>query len=479
MAAALIGGQCLALASPALTISPVLSWRLDAVTGPAEPAEPAKPPTPPQAPAATTWSELLARLDQAASLREARAQTEASEALGQQSRIRAWWPRLDASVRGEEQRQHYNGVASRTPGSAAALTATWPLWRPADRADARAQTATAERARWQARQRQQDLAREVSVTYLEAVEAAEQWRLTQRHLEDLATQAQAHHKRLQAGLGTVVDLLETRMRQDQAQARADQLASRVRSRALRLARLSGQSVALPCGLVPADVAAGAVDLPPLEGATAEALSRHPEVMAAQAGVQASQEASRARSAESWQPTLDATAGRSRTRQTQRFEGLSDRQDIRTDSVGVVLNWPLFSSGLHEAKQRESAALLTAAQARLDDTEARVRADLQDAYQRHAQAQRHEARQQAVLTSALATQAAVHKAWLAGLRGTTDLLDAAAQVHEARMAQASARIAALQAGVDALALLDQLDVPHVAPWLALFETAALPPDPAQP
>lgn len=269
------------------------------------------------------------------------------------------------------------------------------------------------------------------------------------------------------------------MRQDQAQARADQLASRVRSRALRLARLSGQSVALPCGLVPADVAAGAVDLPPLEGATAEALSRHPEVMAAQAGVQASQEASRARSAESWQPTLDATAGRSRTRQTQRFEGLSDRQDIRTDSVGVVLNWPLFSSGLHEAKQRESAALLTAAQARLDDTEARVRADLQDAYQRHAQAQRHEARQQAVLTSALATQAAVHKAWLAGLRGTTDLLDAAAQVHEARMAQASARIAALQAGVDALALLDQLDVPHVAPWLALFETAALPPDPAQP
>lgn len=269
------------------------------------------------------------------------------------------------------------------------------------------------------------------------------------------------------------------MRQDQAQAQADQLASRARSHALRLARLSGQSVALPRGLAPTGTAAAALQLPPLENATAEALSRHPEVMAAQAGVQASQEASRARRAESWQPTLDATAGRSRTRQTQRFEGLSDRQDIRSDSVGVVLNWPLFSSGLHEEKQRESAARLTAAQARLDDTEARVRADLQDAYQRHAQAERHVALQQAVLTSALATQAAVHKAWLAGLRSTTDLLDAAGQVHDARMAQASARIAALQAGADALALLDQLDATHVAPWLDLFESAALPSDPALP
>lgn len=435
---------------------------------------PASPEPPHDVGRATTWPELLARLDQAAGLREARAQAQASDARGRQTDIRAWWPRLDGSWRSEEQRQRYNGIDSRTPGSAAALTLTWPVWRPADRADARAQTATADQAQWQARQRQQSLARDLSAAYLEAVEAAEHWRLTQQHLQALDTQARAHEKRLQAGLGTVLDLLETRMRQDQALARADQLASRVRSRSLSLARLSGQPVNPPMGLRPAQAPnAPAVDLPALEDATQQALSRHPEVMAAQAGVRASQEASRARSAEAWQPTLDATAGRSRTRQTQRFEGLTDRQDIRSDSIGLALNWPLFTSGLQQAKERESAALLTAAQARLDDTEARVSAELQDAYQRHAQALRHLDHQRAMLGTALATQEAVHKAWQAGLRSTTDLLDAQGQVHDARMAQASAHVAAMQAGADALALLDRLDAPHVAAWLDLIETAPMP------
>ncbi len=451
-----------AVSPPSSLVEPSLS----------EPSPPAERLLPPGAAGATTWPDLLGQLDQVASLREARAQAQASEAVGEQGHIRAWLPRLDASARREEQRQRYNGTASRTPGSETSLNATWPLWRPADRADARAQSALAEQALWQVRQRQQGLARELSTAYLEAVEAAEHWRLTLQHLESLGIQAQAHEKRLRAGLGTVLDLLETRMRQDQGQARADQLLSRVRSRALSLARLSGRPVSPPGGLRPDETEPTPLDLPPLAEATALALSRHPEVKAAQASLQASQEASRARDAESWQPTLDATAGRSHTRQTQRFEGLSDRQDIRSDNVGVVLNWPLFSSGLQHAKQRESAALLSAAQARLDDIEARVSAELQDAYQRHEQAQRQLVQQRAVLASALATQEAVQKAWLAGLRDTTDLLNARDRVHDARLAHASARIAVMQAGADALALLDQLDVQHVAVWLDRFETTTI-------
>lgn len=424
--------------------------------------------------AATTWPALLSRLDQAAGTREALARAEASDALRDQSEARAWWPRLDASARAEDQRQRYNGIASRTPSSAASINATWPLWRPADRADARAQAATAEQAHWQARQRRQGLARELSQSYLGAAEAAEQWRLTRLHLAALHTQAQAHQKRLQAGLGTVLDLLETRTRQEQAQARSEQLLARVRSLTLTLGRLSGLAVAPPSGLRPHRPDTADLSLPPLDDATAQALSRHPEVQDAQAGLRASREAASARTAERWQPTLDATASRSRTRQTQRFEGLSDRQDVRTDAVGLVLNWPLFSSGLQHARQREAAALLGAAQARLDDAEARVSTALQDTYLRHDQARRQQARQEAVVASTQATLDAVQKAWLAGLRSTTDLLDAQQQVHEARMAWASARVATVQAGVEALALLDRLDSDHIAPWLDLFDAQALPP-----
>lgn len=455
----------------ALTLSQHLSW-------PSAPAKPAANAAQTEAPreetprAATTWATLLSGLDQAPGAREAQARADASQAVSEQSRARAWLPRVDASLRTDEQRQRYNGIASRTPSSASTLQATLPLWRPSDRAEARADDAAAEQAQWRARQRRQSLARELSQNYLSAVEAAEQARLTRLYLDALALQMGAHQKRLQAGLGTVLDALETRARQEQALAQSEQLLSRLNSLTLALRRLSGLPVALPAGLSPhtADAPDG-VRLPPLQEAVAQALAEHPEVMDAQAGVRASLETINARDAERWQPTLDATAGHSRTRQTQRFEGQSDRQDIRTEAVGLVLNWPLFSSGLQQARQREAAALLSAAQARLDDAEARVGTELQDAYQRHAQAQRQQARQEAVVASTQATLEAVQKAWLAGLRGTTELLDAQQRLHNARMAGASARVATLQAACDALALLGRLDAAHIAPWLTLFDANA--------
>lgn len=460
----------------ALTLSQQLSWPplARAASAPAELPVHTPPPEPSaRTQGATTWATLLGGLDQAPPVREAQARAEASSAVGQQSEARAWWPRLDANLRTDQQNQRYNGIASRTPSSSTTLQATMPLWRPAERADARADAAVAEQAQWQARLRRQSLARTLSQQYLDAVEAAEQARLTHAHLAALAQQAQAHQKRLQAGLGTVVDALETQARQEQVLAQAEQLRARLRTLTLTLNRLSGLSVLPPDGLSPDAPDSADVPLPPLPEALAQVLGSHPEVLDAQAGVRASMESLRARDAERWQPTLDAIASRGRTRQTQRFEGVSDRQDIRSDAVGLVLNWPLFSGGLQQARQREAAALLSAAQARLDDAEARVGTDLQDAYQRHEQARYREARQASVVRSMQATLNALQKAWLAGLRSTTDLLGAQQRLHEARLAWVSARVDTLQAGSDALALLGQLDAPHIAPWLALFNTAPSP------
>lgn len=461
-------------AAHALTLSQHLSWPT------AAPAVKEPPPPPPtEGAAATSWVTLLGQLDQAHGVTQARARADASEALRQQGQARAWLPRLDASLRTDEQRQRYNGIASRTPSSAASLQATLPLWRPAERAEARAQGAMAEQAQWQLGLRRQTLARELSQNYLAAAEAAEHTRLTLTHLSALDQQALAHDKRLRAGLGTVLDTLETQARQAQALAQRDQLRSRLRTHTLTLERLSGLRVVPPQGLNPQASSTVALALPSLPDALAQALAQHPEVLDARAGVRASLETLRSRDAERWQPTLDATASRGRTRQTQRFEGQSDRQDVRTDAVGLVLNWPLFTSGLQDARQREAAALLSAAQAQLDEAESRVSTELQDAYQRHEQALRHQARQESVVASSQATLEAIQKAWLAGLRSTTDLLDAQQRVHDARMAWASARVAALQAGCDALALLGQLDAVHVAPWQGLFDASPSPLAPPSP
>ena len=192
-AAILISLAC-STEAQALSLSQHLSWPTGAAEhthqepGPQPDAEP----QPNMAPAtATSWATLLAELDQAHGVREAQARAEASEAVSQQSQVRAWLPRLDASLRTDNQRQRYNGLASRTPSSASTLQATLPLWRPAERADARAEQAAAEQAQRQADLRRQSLARELSQTYLQAVEAAEHTRLTQTHLMALAQQALA------------------------------------------------------------------------------------------------------------------------------------------------------------------------------------------------------------------------------------------------------------------------------------------------
>jgi outer membrane protein len=429
------------------------------------------------------WPALLARLDQSADARAAEADAQASAALSRQQWSAAWMPRLDAAAGVSRQSQIYNGANIRTPSNNAQLVATLPVWRPAERAAANAQASTAAQARWQARSRQLSLAQELSQAWLDAAEAAEQQRLTQDHLQLLDGQLAANERRLNAGLGTVLDPLETRTRQAQMQAQADQLASRLRSQALTLERLAGPGAALPQGLsawpatgaAPAPLASSlllafspAHHLPPLDEALLAAADRHPALQEARASAQAAQETTRARSAEAWQPTVDATASASRSRETRSFEGVSEQQKLLTRAVGLQLNWPLFSGGVQTERQSEATAQLTAAQARTDAAQSRLDNGLRDAYQRLAQAQSRQARLATLVDTAQATQDAVAKAWSAGLRSHSDLLNAQQALFEARLSLASARVAALQAGVDALAWLDMLDAEHIAPWLGQFD-----------
>jgi outer membrane protein len=465
-----------AVGTPALKLVPQL--------GPQQPARaPASTPlgasqagsvkAPDQAPTPglLAWPELLARIGQSADGRAAQADAQASTAVSRQQWASAWMPRLDASANSSTQNQRYNGNSSQTPSSSVALTATLPLWRPAERAAADAQAVTAQQASWQARNRQVALAQELSLAWLDAADAAEQLRLTQAHTQLLDAQLQANERRLLAGLGTVLDPLETRTRLAQVQAQADQLASRLRSQSLTIERLSGPGAALPRGLnarASAAAAPNATALPPLTEALTTATDRNPALQDARAGAQAADDVTRARSAESWQPTVDATASASRVRQTQRFEGVSEQQNVQSRAVGVALNWPLLTGGYQLERQREATALLTAAQARVDSAQQRLDTGLRDAYQRLDQAQARLARLQALVDSAQATQDALTKAWAAGLRSNTELLNSQQQLFEAKLSLSSARVAAMQATVDALALLDWLDADHIAPLMGQFD-----------
>ncbi len=424
--------------------------------------------------AATAWPQLLTRAAQsAASNRAADAGAQAAGFQRDQAWSAAWMPRLDAAAGITRDRQQVNDNPTvRTPTNSVSLTAVLPIWRAADRATAQAQAATAEQAQWQASQARNNVASEVSQAYLGLVEAAEQQRLLQAQAQLLQEQWRINERRLQGGAGTVLDTLETRTRLDQVRAAIEEQNTRAASLRLSLRRLSGQEVLPPAGLSP--LAAGKLPevVPPLDEALRVAASRNPQVQDALAQVRASQASHRARHADQWQPTLDAVAAASRTKQVPKLEGFSQSETTQSTSVGLQANWALFSGGAQNARVKEAAALLSQAQAQLDDAQGQVETKLRDAYQTLSQARTLLRVQQQVEQTASATHEALRKAFVAGIRTNLDVLNAQQQIYAARQNMVSATLNGLNAQATILALLDQLDADHVAPLSPLFDITPL-------
>jgi outer membrane protein TolC len=431
--------------------------------------------------AATPLPLLLDAAQRAAANRAADAGVDAARAQQQQAWSSAWMPRVDAAASRVRQKtsQTINQAGVTSSGSSSGpstnvtLSASLPVWRAADRASAQAQASLTEQSEWQARRQRTDTAREVSLAYINAAEANEQRRLAEAQQDLLQTQLHINDRRLQAGMGTVLDQLETRTRVDQVRASIQELDMRATSQRLLLERLAGRAVQLPSGF-DASTAKKSHELPSLEEALALAAERNPDLRDARAAVEAARLTTSARTAEFWQPTVDAIASLEKERTNVSSGGASATQHDTNRTVGVQLNWPLFTGGVQQGRVKEASALLSQSQARLDDAQSQVQTGLRDAYQNLRQAQAIIASQQDVEATATATFEAVRKAFVAGMRTNIDLLNAQQQIYSARQNLVAARVTALGAQITILALLDQLDASHVAPLTAHFDTEAAEP-----
>ena len=431
--------------------------------------------------AATPLPLLVDAAERAAANRAADASVDAARAQADQAWRAAWMPRVDASASRVQQRRNQSlsqsgapdsELKSRGPATNLTLSASLPVWRAADRAVARAQAAITEQAAWQARRQRSDTAREVCLTYIGAAESNEQRRLAEAQQQLLQEQLHINDRRLQAGMGTVLDQLETRPRLDQASASVQELVMRATSQRLVLERLSARPVQLPAGFNP-DTARAPHGLPSLAEALTLAEDHNPDIRDARAAVEAARLTSTARDAEFWQPTVDAVASVEQERVTAHYGGdLTQTQRDTNRTVGVQLNWPLFTGGVQQSRVKEATALLSQSQARLDDALGQVQTALRDAYQNLTQAQAIIASQQAVEATATATFEAVRKAFVAGMRTNIDLLNAQQQIYSARQNVVAARVTALSAQVSILALLDRLDGDHVAALTPHFDVQAM-------
>jgi TolC family type I secretion outer membrane protein len=431
---------------------------------------PASAPATANSPITATWPVLLAHaIHNAPSNRAAAAGLIAAQAQEKQAWINAWLPRVNAFASISKQQQTYNGQKSRTPSSSASLSATWPLWRAAERALVAAQTAATQQSSWREKLNQQQVALSVCTAYLDGVEANNLRHLTQAQLQILQEQLRINEKRMQGGMGTILDVLETRTRVEQAQSALQALDTRVHNQNLLIKRFSGLSVQWPNGLQTMNATAWTIPnvTPPLDQALQYLTDQNPQTQEARAQRAAAQATQRARQLEKWVPNIDMVGQASRSKQTARFDGQSESQQVAAQSVGVELSWPIFTSGFQQERVKEAGALLNQAQYQLEDTQSQTQTELLSAYQTLAQAQRVIAIEQQVVQTAQSGFDAVRKAFSAGIRNNVDVLNAQAQVYEAQQRLVSATTSTLLAQVNILALMGQLDGPSIGPLTSAF------------
>ncbi len=423
-----------------------------------------------------SWPLALLWAAENARNRSAKAASDAARGVAQQSRATAWMPSADLNAAATVERAASAGDSVRTTTSTLGATARLPLWNGAGLADVRAQDASVRGADWQARQVRIDVAREASAAYIAVAEALEQIRLIDSQRALLNEQLRINDQRLKGGAGTVLDVLETRTRLDQARAEQTTRQAQLGSQALALRRLTGRAV--PAALAPlAAVQAGAEDaatpagdsagaipivVPEASAALQFARARNPALLLAQAQVDAAEATLEARRAGS-HPTVDAVGSITRNRVGTIAPGVPRTTEAsNVGSIGLQLNVPLYTGGLQDGRDKEAYALLGKAMAERDVALASVLTEMRDAYQLLEQARQQVTVQQQVVRTAAATVEAVRKAFVAGFRTNLDLLNTQQQVDVARQGLVSARVSVLNAQVTILALLDELDEDHVAP-----------------
>lgn len=422
------------------------------------------------------WSSLLAAAAHLApSNRAAQDALQAARSQEKQAWIAAWLPQVNAAASRSTQHQTYNDVATQTPSSSAALSASWPLWRPTNRGQVSTQEAITEQTRWQQRQTDQQVALDVSTAYLQGIQAVFLRQLAQAQVNLLESQLRINDRRVAGGMGTVLDVLETRTQLEQARLDLQDLAQQIHDQQVTLERLTGQKVIWPDHAQldttsPSPLTTLPVAVPSLEQALAQLEDQSPQTGLARAQWLAAQASERTRRHEAWQPDIDVVGQTSRTRRAVQFNGETESQNIQSRSVGIELSWTLFSSGLQTERTREAAARLSQSQAELDDARTQAEASLRQAYAALDKAnQSMLLHQQLVVTSSNRLDA-VNKAFVAGIRDNVDVLNAQSQVFSARQNLMATLFSGLQAQTSILALTGQLDAARVIPLAMPFEAA---------
>ena len=242
-----------------------------------------------------------------------------------------------------------------TTGVSGAINGRYPLFN-------RANAATIEQARKSLVTAQadldaaeQDLIVRVAQAYFDVLAAQDTLATTQSSKSFITEQLASAKRNFEVGTATITDTREAQARYDLATAQEIQADNDLRTKRVNLDTLVGRASVVPKPLlVP-------VNLPSPMPASAEewvtvADQQHPTVRRARVGLEvASLEINKARAADL--PTVDAVASVSGGDSRGSLPNLSRTAGTSTvGSVGVQLNWPLYTGGLTQNRIKETLVL---------------------------------------------------------------------------------------------------------------------------
>ncbi len=235
----------------------------------------------------------------------------------------------------------------------ATLSASKPLYRPANIATAAQGKLQADLAKVQFSTAEQDLMLRVSQAYFEALAAHDALTFVKAQKEAVSQQLASAKRNFEVGTATITDTREAQARFDLTLAQEIAANNDLAVKTLVLSQLTGKTNAKPNPL------ATAVNIKPVEPADMQAWvtkaeGKHPSVAQAQLGLELAQlETRKAQAGE--KPTVDLVGSFGLTQNNGTSSG-STHYLNNTASIGVSFNMPLYTGNLVQNKIKETLAL---------------------------------------------------------------------------------------------------------------------------
>jgi outer membrane protein len=318
----------------------------------------------------------------------------------------------------------------------ATLSASQPLYRPANLATYRQGERQAELAEYQLVAAGQELMIRVSQAYFEVLAAQDTLAFVRAQKTATAEQLASAKRNFEVGTSTITDTREAQARYDLVLAQEIAAENDLRVKRLALDTVVGKTDTQPNPL------ATPLSVPPPQPAdpdawVAVAEDASPAILQARKFVQIAElETEKAKAGH--KPTLDLTTSYVVTRNVGGSSTLAQDSNSRNGNLGLAFNLPLFAGFATQNRIRETLALEEKARADLDATRRQVAQAVRTAYFGVASGQGQVRALEAAEASSQSALDANRLGYQVGVRINIDVLNAQSQLFQTKRDLAQAR-----------------------------------------